>query len=226
MVMPVVKYELEYEDVYTLDLPFAPPPDVYRNFNSQQRTEVARLLSRPKVMHKIRLSNRSSYPLTTAPALIMRDGRLLAQGMTTYTAAGSSSDVTVTAAVDVKVDKTERETKRTPNAVRFAGSDYTKVELDGTVTLTNYRGGPVELEVTRHVLGNVDRCDHDGVVSSLNVFEDDSFLVQGDHPYWWSWYGWPWWWYHFNGIGKITWTLTLEPGEEASLGYAWHYFWH
>ncbi|MEW6741529.1 MAG: hypothetical protein AB1486_02125 [Planctomycetota bacterium] len=227
MLMPVVRYELAYADLYTLDLPFAPPPDVYQNFNSQQRIELAQLLGRPKVMHKIRLSNRSQYPLTTAPALIMRDGRLLAQGMTTYTAIGGSSDVTITAAVDIKVDKVEREKQRTPNEVRFSGHDYTKVEMEGTITLTNYRGSAVEVEVevTRHVLGNVDHCDHDGVISGLNVFEDDSFFVQGDQPYWWSWYGWPWWWYHFNGIGQVSWTVTLEQGQETALGYAWHYYW-
>ena len=50
-------------------------------------------------MHKLRLTNNSKYPLTTAPALILRDGRVLAQGMMTYTATGADVDLAITTAV-------------------------------------------------------------------------------------------------------------------------------
>jgi len=44
-------------------------------------------------------------------------------------------------------------------------------------------------------------------------------------PAWWSWYSWPYWWGHFNGLGKFSWKLTVEPGKSAELEYSWHYFW-
>jgi hypothetical protein len=64
----VVEYTIPYEDIFVLDLPFTPPPEV-RASNGQQQ-ELQRLFNAPRVMHKVRLQNKSGYPLTTAPALI------------------------------------------------------------------------------------------------------------------------------------------------------------
>jgi hypothetical protein len=225
MVLPVAEFTLPYKDVFTLELPFAPPPELRGNLGGEQQREMARLLGAPKAMHKIRLTNNSKYPLTTAPALIVRDGRVLAQGMMTYASAGASTDLAITTAVDVQVKKTELETKRTPNAIQHNGSSFSRVDLGGKVRLTNHRNQPAEIEVTRFMLGVADSADHDGVIEKVNVFEDGSYAAGGDSPYWWSWYNWPSWWNYFNGVGRVTWKLTLAPGESVELGYEWHYFW-
>jgi hypothetical protein len=107
---------------------------------------MARLLGAPKVVHKVRLTNKSSYPLTTAPALIVRDSRVLAQGMMTYTAVNATSDLEVTKAVDIQVAKSDAETARVPTAVRWQGTDYARVDLAGTITLTNHRDKAVDVE--------------------------------------------------------------------------------
>jgi hypothetical protein len=224
MVLPVTEFTLPYKDVFTLELPFAPPPELRNNFGGEQQREMARLLGAPKAMHKIRLTNNSKYPLTTAPALIVRDGRVLAQGMMTYASAGASTDLAVTTAVDVQVKKTELETKRTPDAIRHNGTSFSRVDLGGKVRLTNHRAQPAEIEVTRFVLGVADSADHDAKIEKVNVFEDGSDAAGGDSPYW-SWYSWPSWWNYFNGVGRVTWKLTLAPGESVELGYEWHYFW-
>jgi hypothetical protein len=225
MVLPVTEFRLSYKDIFTLELPFAPPPEVRANFNTQQHAELARLLAVPKVMHKIRLTNESDFPLTTGPALLIRDGRVLAQGMMTYTSISGTSDLEITAAMDIRVDKSDVETKRTPNAANWNGSNYARTDLAGKITLTNYRDQPVDLEVVRHVLGNVDSADHDGQVEQTNVFEDRRYLPAGDYPHWWTWYNWPHWWYRFNGVGRVTWKLTLGPDKSVDLGYGWHYYW-
>jgi hypothetical protein len=36
---------------------------------------------------------------------------------------------------------------------------------------------------------------------------------------------WPDWWFHFHGVGKVTWNLTLEAGESSELTCAWNYYW-
>lgn len=228
MVLPVTEFTVPYQDVFVLDLPFAPPSEVWRNFNTQQQSELARLFASPKVQHKLRLSNKSDYPLTTAPALIVRDERVLGQGLMTYTAKGGSTDLPITAAVDIQVKKTDNETARTPNAVKWDGNSYVRVDLAGTVTLTNYRKQPVQLEVVRHVLGNITEADHDGKIAMVNVFEDSTYAPAGSdgpYPYWWNWWSWPYWWNRFNGVGRITWTQTLDPSKSVELKYAWHYFW-
>jgi hypothetical protein len=150
----------------------------------------------------------------------------LAQGMMTYAAPGSETDLNITTAVDVRVKKTDNETKRTPNAAMWQGDQYGRIDLAGKITLTNFRKGPVEVEVVRHVLGNVDSANHDGKVEMVNVFEDASFASgAGPFPYWWGWFSWPWWWHHFNGVGRITWTVELQPNKPLDLEYTWNYYW-
>ncbi len=225
MVFPVAEFTLPYKDVFTLELPFAPPPEVRGNFGSEQQRELAKLFNAPKVIHKIRLTNGSQYPLTTAPALLVRDGRVLAQGMMTYTSSGANVDLTVTTAVDIPVKKSEVETKRTPNALTENGSSYSRIDLAGTLSLTSHRAQPVEVEVTRYVLGTADAAGQNGKIEKINAYENGEFLGGGDYPYWWGWYGWPHWWCYMNGVARVKWAVKLAPQESVTLDYAWHYFW-
>ncbi|MCD4698952.1 MAG: hypothetical protein K8R91_00050, partial [Phycisphaerae bacterium] len=185
------------------------------------------LLAAPKVLHKIRLTNRSVYPLTTAPALILRGERLLAQGMMTYTAIGGTTDLGVTAAVDIQVKKLDKETQRIPNAEVWQSNKYARIDLAGTISLTNFLKEAVELEVVRHVLGNATEAGQDGKIEMVNVLEDATFGQAGKdaYPYWWGWHNWPRWWRHFNGVGRITWKMTLDAGKSSDLTYEWHYYW-
>jgi len=226
MVLPVGEFTLKYKDVFALDIPFAPPSEVWRNFDSGRRTELAKLFTAPKVMHKIRLFNSSEVPLTTAPALILKDDRILAQGMMTYASPGSDTDLNITTAVNIRVKKTDNETKRTPNAAVWQGDQYGRVDLAGTISLSSFGKDPVEVEVTRSVLGNVDTADNGGKTERVNVFEEAPFAGGGDaYPYWWGWFAWPWWWHHFNGMGRVSWTVQLEPQKPLELGYTWNYYW-
>ncbi|MCE5269188.1 MAG: hypothetical protein LLG00_15030 [Planctomycetaceae bacterium] len=226
MVVPVTSFDLKYQDVFTVDIGFAPPPEVWRQFNNYQQTEIAKLLSAPKAMHKIRLTNSSKYPITTAPALILKEGQLLGQGMTTYTTVGGSLDLPITTAVDILVKKSDAETGRQHNATTWEGNSYAKVNLHGTINLKNNRATPARIELTRNVLGNATEADHDGKVEMQNVFEDGSMGPIVGYPSWWGWYSWPQWWTHFNSVAQITWKLDLKPGESVDLKYAWSYYWH
>lgn len=232
MVIPVTEFTIPYRDVYTLDIPFTPPAEVWgsvrqrywQRSRSSRNTEVARMFHAPKVMHKIRLTNKSKYPLTTAPALILCKGKVLAQGMMQYTSAGSEVDLTVTTAVDIRVEKDEKQTNRTPNAMKWNGYNHARIDLAGKIKLTNYCKKTTELEITRHVLGNVGKADQDGQAEMVNVLEDPGFAPSGGR-YWWQWYSWPGWWHHVNGIGRITWKLKLDAGKSVDLKYNWYYYW-
>jgi hypothetical protein len=224
MVVPVAEYKLKYRDVFVLDLPFGPPPELRRRFNSEQTARLARLYHAPKVMHKIRLDNDADCPLTTAPALILRQDRLIGQSMTTYTAVGASCDVELTVAVDISVEKLDVETERINDAARWDGCTYARSNLTGTITLTNHRANSVNLEVCRSVLGNIDSADHDGKIEQLGRHEG-GWMATDSYPFWWGWYDWPYWWYRFNSIGRVDWELKLEPEQKIELEYKYHYFW-
>ncbi|MDB6019854.1 MAG: hypothetical protein JWR19_4343 [Pedosphaera sp.] len=225
MVLPVAEFTLPYQDVFTLELPFGPPRELRNNNNLDQQRELARLLNAPRVSHKIRLRNNSKFPLTTAPALILSGDRVLAQGLMTYASPGAQSDVTIGTAIDVSAKKSDVESKRMPNALTFDREQFTLVSLNGKITLTNHRAQPVDLEVTRYVLGSADSAGHDGKIEKINASEEGEEGMAGDQPYWQSWYGWPSWWHALNGVGRITWKLNLESGASADLDYTWSYYW-
>ncbi|MGB2806158.1 MAG: hypothetical protein WBC22_00330, partial [Sedimentisphaerales bacterium] len=189
-----------------------------------QHAKLAQLDHAPKVMHKIRLANSEKYPLTTAPALILRQGRVIAQGMMTYTAVGASSDLELTTAVDIAVEKLDKETDRVPNATKWDGYTYARSNLTGTIHLTNRRTETVDLEIQRSVLGHIDSTTHKGLIEHLGKHEAEWMTSDGS-PFWWHWYNWPQWWYHFNAVGRVTWKYELEPGKSVELEYKWHYFW-
>ncbi len=228
LVVPVATATLPYRDFFKLEVPFVPPADLVQRLDPRQATDLARLMAAPKAVHTIRLSNTAQAPLTTAPALVMRDGRVLAQGMLTYTSPGAEADLAVTTAVDIRVLKEERETRRVPNAQNWNGEQLARLDLAGSLSIKNLRGKPVEIEVVRHVLGNVDTADAEGRVERVNVLEDLSLLGQAFGPdggaRWIGWFNWPPWWRQFNGAARIRWSVTLEPGQERTLNYQWNYY--
>jgi hypothetical protein len=222
MVLPVAEYELAYRDVYVLELPFAPPMEVRANANDEQQRQLARLLGAPHFTHVLRLTNAGAEPLTTAPALISSGDRVLGQGMMAYTAPGGDCDLPLTTAVDIKVEKSDTETGRVPNALTLDGSSYLRVDLNGRITITNRRGQPVSIEVTRSILGLADAAGQAGKARMVNAYEESESVTR---PAWWGWYGWPGWWGAVNGVGQFRWKTSVESGKTMTLTYRWHYFW-
>jgi hypothetical protein len=222
MVLPVAEYELGYHDVYVLDLPFAPPMEVRANANDAQQQQLARLLGAPHFVHVLRLTNSAHEPLTTAPALISSGDRVLGQGMMSYTAPGADCDLGLTTAVDIKVAKSDKESGRVPNALTVDGSNYLRVDLNGSIAITNRRDQTVDIEVKRSVLGHAETAGQAGKAEMVNAYEEGGAVAQ---PPWWGWYGWPGWWGAVNGVGQFTWKTKVEAGKKITLTYKWHYFW-
>jgi len=225
LVLPVTEFKVEYKDVFAVEIPLTPPREAQAQYANQPPSELERLFQTPKAMHKIRLTNRTALPITTAPALILQGGRVLAQGMTTYTSAGGSSDVEITAALDIQVRKTESEKERIADAMKWHGSHYQLIGLEGKICLTNYRAVPVEVEVSRVVLGEVAPPAPGGTVEKVNVMEDSRGLERGPgypYSYWFAAWG---WWNQVNSVSRISWKVTVQPGKSVDLTYAWKYYW-
>ena len=108
--------------------------------------------------------------------------------------------------------------------MQWNGNRYNLIRMQGKVTLTNHTDKTVYLEIKRSVLGNVDEADHEGrIVQAGQGY--DGWAFEDGVPFWWSWYNWPWWWYHFNTVGQVTWDCTLDPSDTVTLTYQWHYYW-
>lgn len=221
MVVPVADFTIPYKDVYTLVIPYSPPREAMPSAPGPAEAAYLRAMASPKVLHQLRLTNNSAYPLTTAPALILSDGRVLAQGMLTYTAKGASSDLSLTTAVDIRVKRTDTETGRIPSAMTLNNVTFGRTDSAGKITLTNYRAEDVDVEVTRYVVGHVDRAEAGGEAVNLDPYGDET---AGDEASGWR-IPWPEWWSQVNGFGRFTWKVSIQPGQSLELGYAWHHFW-
>jgi hypothetical protein len=221
LIVPVTSFELPYEDAYRLDVPMAPPMEYQRGLNDQRVIELARQLAAPKVVHLLRFDNTGPGPLTTAPALVFAKGRILAQGHMKYTPRGAKADLEINTAIDVCIETEEHETGREDN-VRMRDARYSKIDLTGTIELHNAKSEPVEVEVTRRVLGHVDEVDRDGQKVQLDLV---GAWADSPRPQWWGWWSWPWWWYHHNGFGECRWTVKLEANQRVALTARWHYYW-
>ena len=138
----------------------------------------------------------------------------------TYTPSGARVDLDLTTAVDIQVSSEDRETKRTPRALYRWWDYYQRVDLEGNLRLTSYRGEPMTVEVTRYVPGAVDSPGAGGKADQMNATAGPVWSPIED------WYRWPYWWQNLNGVGRIVWTATLEPGKAVELPYTWHYFTH
>lgn len=221
--VPIASAEVSFAPVYTLELPIAPPAEVWSNFHYEQQRQIAQGLDRPTAKHVLRITNSTEHPFTTAPALIIRDGQPLAQGLLRYTAKSATVDLDVTSAVDIRVEASERETDRIPNGLRWRNTDYARIDMQGSASITNYKTVPVTLEIRATALGTATNANLDADITKLNFFTG----INWDEPtlQWSRWYGWPWWWSRFNPASRIEWNIQLKPGESTSLEWAWHYFW-
>jgi hypothetical protein len=107
------------------------------------------------VWHSIRLTNSSSVPWTTAPALTMQEGQVLGQDLIHYTSRGSKTTVRITKAVDIKAEQAEYEATRQRNAATFYNTSYDLVEVRGKLEAVNYKDKSITLTITKELSGEV-----------------------------------------------------------------------
>lgn len=106
-----------------------------------------------QVWHSISLTNTGSTPWTTSPALVLSNGRPLAQDTLPYTAAGSKGDVRLTIATDVSVERDEIEIERRPRDLTRSGYTYDAVTIEGTLTIRSYKRDAITLTIDKSIEG-------------------------------------------------------------------------
>ncbi len=225
MVVPLISYEVGYESLYRLEIPARPPFELARSITEQRKTAIERALTRPVPTHVLRINNNNDdgYPITTAPALVLRDGRTLAQGMLTFTAPGGVSDLEVGKGVEIGVDIREIEEERELKAVRWNGHDYARARIAFFGELTNRKDKPVRMEIVKVAFGERPEAGQGAQIEMLSPYDP---RLGSEHEWnWWHGYSWPWWWSRFNGMARISWDVTVEPGDSVEVEASWGYFW-
>ena len=192
---PLFAAAVPYTDLYTWDIPdFVDQNDYYQN-QSNERREV--------VWHALKLTNTTEQPWTTAPAMTMKDGRVLGQSTLAFTPPEGTSRLLITQAVSIKAEQAEREVNRRREATRFNSYSYDEVILEGTLSLTNYKADDVTVEITKTVSGEVDAAEGDPQIVKL---------AQGMR--------------RVNPRSKLTWTVEVpaNPARPVTLTYRYRFY--
>jgi len=192
----VFSAEVPYKHVYewvVLDTSKVQPSG---RLDTSRRTEEETL--EDQVWHKLKLTNKTEYPWTTAPAMAMSNGQPISQDVLRYTAKEASGDVRVTVATDIRGIKTEQEKSRETDALRIHGIVFAKVTAEGKLTLKNFKSKAVTVSVKKMVVGEVISAGQKAKVEKA---------AEGIRA--------------LNPTSVITWDVPLELGEEKTLDYAY-----
>lgn len=184
--------KVAYEHVHRWEVPdLLNEYDQYRSARGQPGEEAPQ-----EVWHMLRLTNPLAMPWTTAPILVARGPRPLGQDICSYTSPRGKVLVKITKALSVQADQREVETKRTRDAERWAGNSYDRVDIKGELQLVNGKSEKITVEVTKELSGTSVRAAPAATLETL---------ARGlRRP---------------NPTNRLTWTITLEPGQEAKLVY-------
>ena len=146
-----------------------------------------------KIWYALRLKNTTGMPWTTAPALSFRDWKPLGQDMLSFTPTGGENILRVTPATEVIGSQTLKEISRVRRQMPYGDSTYEfdLVTIEGTIKLRNVKKQPIELSLTRNLVGAVDEAGDNGKITR------DGLNLQSINP---------------NSI--IKWNLTVPSGEK------------
>lgn len=143
----------------------------------------------------LRFVNKQDKPLTSASAMIVKDGEMMGQGALSYTSIGQEALVPFSSALDVRGELKEEEVERKPDAQRRRdGSSWDLVTIRGTVQVRNLRNEEVGIRLRKVIEG--DATAPQGKVRKLSVGLNA-----------------------VNPVSEVTWETKLKPGETLELTY-------
>ncbi|QDU33103.1 hypothetical protein KS4_11450 [Poriferisphaera corsica] len=148
---PLFTNDIPANSIYTWNIPdFI---DAYDNYRQPSPEE-------PQIVwHSLELTNKTDQPWTTAPAMTIKDGRILGQDSIKYTPVNSKTRLKITQALSVKAEIQEQEISRQRGAQKIDQMVYDVVTMEGTLALTNMKNDAVNLEITKLVSGELVSAD-------------------------------------------------------------------
>src|SRR5215213_9491929 len=110
-----------------------------------------------KVWYGLRLKNQTGMPWTTAPAISFREWKPMGQDMLTFTPVGGENILRVTPATEVTGTHTLEEKARERVRLEYSNStyDFDLVTVEGTIKLRSVKKDPVEVVITRNLVGEI-----------------------------------------------------------------------
>lgn len=211
---------LACKDVYRWTLLAVPPQPLWHHVGEEEAARLHRDIEAARVEHRLAIANSSGIALSTGPAMLFVDGRVLGQNILRYAAPGGTVELPVTDAIDIANSREERETLRDHNVrLREPDVNYTRVSLEGELRLVNRKTTAVTVRIVRHVFGDATHAGEGGKITKANLLEHAADTGLGARYQ----LSWPWWWAGVNPVSTLEWTVELAAGEEKKIPYRWHY---
>lgn len=145
----------------------------------------------------LQIKNSLQTPLTTGPAMAMRNGQPVGQDQITYTAPGATSDFLLTVAGGFTTFDTERELER-GEPQNLQGILVTKVKTAGELEVTNYTDKDAKVRITKRVFGRVTEQSDGGEILGTTVGQQ-----------------------RFNPLSTMRWVLTIPAGQSKKVTYTY-----
>ncbi len=195
---PIFSHEVDYKHVYEWKIPDTLNVD-YAGYqqSGRRQTEIAE-----QVWHAVKLTNATEFPWTTAPALAVSGWKPLAQEILDYTPRGTSTNLKLTVATDIKVSKREEETGRQRD-VRIRNSSYDLVTVRGELDIRNAKTKDVTVEVKKRLTGEVIETSHGGQVTKV---------AEGLRG--------------VNSNALISWEIPVKANEDVKVTYSYKVYIH
>jgi hypothetical protein len=187
---------VSYEHIYQWEVQDAPRVDAYGNISNYQTAQGSDQAARDNIWHALRVKNTTKFPWTSAPALVISGTKPVSQDTLPYTPKGAVSNLKLTIATDIRSSHDEREVARQQNVLRRRGMSYDEVTVEGTLIVKNYKSKEVRLNIEKTLRGSVESQTDGGKAEKLGE------AISVDNP-----------------MSRLTWEITLKPGEERSITY-------
>lgn len=144
----------------------------------------------------IRFKNPFTFPMTTAPADIHENGRFLGQTMTEWVNPGAENTLKITKALSITVKATENEVDKPRSTVSIGGYNYRQPEVEGVLTIKNYRKTDAKMIV---------KLQFSGELISADASPKKELREEGV--------------YSINKRNELKWEIIVKPEEELTLKY-------
>lgn len=149
----------------------------------------------------VRFRNPFAFPMTTAPMMVVDEGRFAGQRTSYWTNPNDRCSIPVTKALSVRTGHTESEQPETRRSATRFGRPGNLVAVGGTIELHNHRGKPVDMIVRRQFSGELVEAEESPAVR---------LRTEGIRS--------------LNPRHELQWMLTLEPGEQRTIAYTYDVF--
>jgi hypothetical protein len=163
---------------------------------------VARRYAGAREQHKdemwdvLLFKNPFQFPMTTAPALVVENGRFNGQRTSYWTNVGEEAALKVTKSLSIRAVSREQEDSKANERVVVDDKNYTKIYLKGELTMSNHRKQAIKMHVRQSIRGIIHEIDATPkIVTREESLED------------------------VNRVHDVVWTVMLNPGEEKRLTY-------